>query len=683
MRARILLFVLCLTAYALSAQPCNLSNSSGCLCADGSNDCDLLPDLSVSRDLLLNAAENPEISGELGVSVSTPNTGHGPLRVVPSDYYVCGTDTLFSPGGLFSSCPDGSDPRQLIWQRIYHKHPDGSMSYTDRWAGSMTYHPTHGHMHVDDWGIYSLRQPTADPNPLNWPIVADGGKLGFCLMDYGSCNYYFGHCRDADDNILTTDAPNYGLGGGGYSCGMTNQGISAGWTDIYYHYLEGMQIPIPPNVCNGDYMLVVQVDPNDNFLEENEDNNVQAVPITLTQQAGFSSFDVQVEEGQTLLCPGASITLSVPFTAGSYTWSTGDSGPELVVTEPGVYSVTVNSGVCGDVSSAPVSIGLAEVAAPNTQGDSVCNAGSMTLQAWSADGPVNWYDSPEGGSPIHQGEVFVTPVLTESTSYWTAAEKDFPGAVHHTGQESHTGTSLYSGESFNGYLIFDVSRAVRLHSVKVYTDTPGERIIEWRNAAGGLLASRSVNIPLGESRIVLDIDLVPGSNYQLGTRTVQNIVLLGTESPRLQRSNTGVSMPYILDGMLTIKDTNYGNSLYYYFYDWELREPDMTCASERSEVTALVRLCTGLDQPLLGASLSLAPNPASDWTILQAELPADLPIEWRVMDRMGRTWLAGAEQARAGSWSLQLETSALPPGLYLVEWGSASQRLRTKLDVLR
>jgi len=277
------------SASLLAQSPCNLTNASGCDCLDGSNNCDLLPDLTIAQVLLNDPGSNPESVGELGVSVSSPNIGHGPLRIIATDYFVCGTDTILSPGGYSGTCPDGSDPRQLIKQRIYHKNPDGSMTFYDRWAGSMTYHVSHGHMHVDDWGKYSLRNEVPGTDPTTWPIVAEGAKLGFCLMDYGSCAYYNGHCVNQEGSVLTTNAPNYGLGGGSYSCGLTNQGISAGYTDIYYYYLDGMQIPIPASVCNGTYKLVVVLDPYDYFLEEDESNNVKVATVTLTLLLSSSS----------------------------------------------------------------------------------------------------------------------------------------------------------------------------------------------------------------------------------------------------------------------------------------------------------------------------------------------------------------------------------------------------------
>ncbi len=680
---RLLILWLCTLPFCAMAQPCTISNSLGCDCLDGSNECDLLPDIGISTDLLMDASANPEISGELGVSISTPNTGHGPLRIVATDFFVCGEDTINSPGGFPGLCPDGTEPRQLIKQLIYHKNPDGTMSQWDRWAGSMTYHASHGHMHVDDWGVYSLRTPTSDPDPLSWPIVAEGAKLGFCLMDYGSCNYYYGHCRDASGAIMTTDAPNYGLGGGGYSCGMTNQGISAGWTDIYYHYLDGMQIPIPSTVCNGDYMLVVQVDPNNYFLEENDDNNVAAVPITLTQQTGFSSFNIALSEGSTTICPGESVTLSVPFSAESYSWSNGMSGSSISVSEPGTYTVTVSTGVCGEVTSDELVLELAAVDAPSATGDTVCNSGVMTLQAFGEGLPVHWYDAPEGGTLLDTGEFFVTPELSESTSYWAAVEKPFPGQISQTGQAWHTGASFYSGSTFNGALIFDVQREVWLRSVKVYTDQAAVRTIEWRSSDGTVLGSQTLNIPSGESRVELDFLLLPGLDYQLGTQTAQNIAALGTESPRLRRSSSGVSMPYSASGILQIKDTNFGSSLYYYFYDWEIAEPDLLCESPRQEVLARVEICTGLPQSAAPLSFSMNPNPAVQESVIRAEFERPGALQFRLMDMTGRVLQTQQELMSGSVWQYVVPTSTLPSGMYWVELTCGDQQVREALQVLQ
>ncbi|MFN9596752.1 MAG: hypothetical protein ACK560_08180, partial [Bacteroidota bacterium] len=178
---------------------CNTTNATSCACATpGATNCDLLPDIITARPPLLVQGNNGVIeyaqvgnganNGRLRVSVSSPNIGHGPLEIRATNTFICGTDTFV--GTAPTTCPNtGLPPRTLVVQRVYQKNGN-TMNYYDRHAGSMTYHPTHGHMHVDEWGSYSLRTMSNDPDPMNWPIVGEGAKLAFCLMDYGSCSTY-------------------------------------------------------------------------------------------------------------------------------------------------------------------------------------------------------------------------------------------------------------------------------------------------------------------------------------------------------------------------------------------------------------------------------------------------------------------------------------------------------------
>ena len=98
----------------------------------------------------------------------------------------------------------------------------------------MQYHPAHGHLHIDGWGLYTLR--LKDPSvadTLQWPIVSSGIKVSFCLIDLTTCSGTLGDCVDAAGNVLNNASfPNYGLAGG-YGCGNARQGISVGKVDIY------------------------------------------------------------------------------------------------------------------------------------------------------------------------------------------------------------------------------------------------------------------------------------------------------------------------------------------------------------------------------------------------------------------------------------------------------------------
>ncbi len=383
------LFVVVIIPKLLWSQ-CTTTNATSCQCpAGGGTDCDLLPDISIARLPLTqtsNYTEYPQVcnppcsgnDGRLRLGVSTPIIGFGPLETRGTSKYVCGTDTVDagSVANIPATCPiTGDPPHQLINQRIYHKNGN-TMTFTDRAAGSMTYHPTHGHQHVDDWGIYTLRQSNGDPNPLNWPIIGNGAKLGFCLLDIGSCNGSSGYCTDSLGNTLnSTNIVNYGLGGGSYSCSNTVQGISNGYMDTYSQSLDGMWINIQPQLCNGTYYVVVQIDPHNYFTETNENNNVLAVPITLTQQAG--NIPVISTSGPTILCPGQSVTLT-STAAYNYVWSNGATTQSITVNAAGTFTVTVNTALPCSTTSQPVSVTIKTITATASATPSTICAGQTT-----------------------------------------------------------------------------------------------------------------------------------------------------------------------------------------------------------------------------------------------------------------------------------------------------------------
>ncbi|MBL0340660.1 MAG: proprotein convertase P-domain-containing protein [Bacteroidetes bacterium] len=358
-----LLLVIMLACVGISHSQCTTTNATTCVCATaGVTNCDLLPDIMVARPpLLINGSSgvveysqtgNGSNDGLLRITVSTPNIGLGPLEVRGTNVFVCGTDTIV--GTAPTTCPTtGLPPKQLLNQRVYHKN--GSvMTSTDYPAGTMTYHPSHGHQHVDDWGVYTLRTATTDPNPLNWPIVGTGAKLSFCLLDLSNCTSSNGHCVNDQGTVLnSSNMPNYGLGGGTYGCSQTLQGISAGYVDIYSQSLDGMFITIPPNICNGLYYIVVQLDPNNNFLESNETNNVISVPFTLTKQSG--TVPTISVSGSTSLCPGNTVVLT-SSPAPSYLWSNGATTQSITVSQAGNYSVTTNVNSLCPASSLPMAV---------------------------------------------------------------------------------------------------------------------------------------------------------------------------------------------------------------------------------------------------------------------------------------------------------------------------------------
>lgn len=323
--------------------PCSMGNGGGCHCPDGvSTNCDLLPDMTASAQII--ASQHTETPGLLTLSNATPNIGWGPMEIHGSN--SCWCDTVTVPCST-SICPDGSYPKQKLRQTIYHKSGTTITSHDTLTNGVMSYHPTHGHVHVDNWAEFTLRKATSNPDATTWPIVSTGSKVSFCLINLGDCTSDYGYCRNGNYGPIMTMAnvPNspFGMVSG---CG-TDQGIYVGNLDIYSEGLPGMSIDLT-GVCNGDYYIVSITDPDNNFLESDETNNWAATPITLTHQITGPTAAFTYTGGPNVQFYNSA---SIAYT---YLWYFGDGGtstnqnPLHTYTANGIYNVTlIVSSDCG------------------------------------------------------------------------------------------------------------------------------------------------------------------------------------------------------------------------------------------------------------------------------------------------------------------------------------------------
>ncbi len=661
---RILTYSFFFLAPFMTIAQCTTSNATDCACKDGSSDCDLLPDITISWECLRDGANGPnEEPGRLEVSGSTPNIGHGPLEMRGADqfgyrWFVCGDDTVSindPNSNVEFECANGAVPEHIQFQRIYHK--DGNtMDFWERMIpNAATYHPSHGHNHFDEWGVFTLRyEDVTTADPRNWPIVGRGHKLGFCLMDYYTCSGAPNDdCRDDNTvyqqgNVLDNgDFPNYGLGGGNYGCGQVRQGISSGYTDVYYEYLDGMWIDIPDGTCNGDYWIVYEVDPNDIVLEENEENNFTAIPITLTQQGTSGSTDVVIRaEGGMFVCEDDSVLLRA--TAGSvYSWSTGESTPTIYGHPNTTYSVDV-TGHCGTFSSAPLTVTpVSKPTTPEITNDTVCvvSQGNTTTATLTATGNnVVWYDG--GGNMVGSGNTLVTPQIAATTPYYAVDEGTIDGTTVYGGKFENNGSGGYHGGGQS--LIFDTYMPITIKSVKVYAEGAGNRTIVITDQVDMYVASGIYYLQDGEQRVELNLDVPEGVNFEIG--------LIGDVD--LYRNDGGVSYPYTVQDTLTITNSSAGDQYYYYFYDWEIVAGGGECASEMSMATAVVDICTGIvDDYDLTERISAYPNPSNGEFSLKIDLPGTADVKASVIDLAGRTIWQNTYQDVTGNF---LESISLP-----------------------
>ena len=642
--------LLVISSNQLIAQ-CTINDATDCECLDPTQtDCDLLPDIQLSWFGIIDVSDGPtEYSqdyngadaGRLRISASTPNDGAGPLTVRGVDengwaYFVCGNDTIIDtdPSSNLSSfyCDNGEEARQITWQRIYHRNSDGTMSYYDRMAGSMTYHPTHGHNHSDDWGVFTLRKlDPNEPNPLNWPIVSDGAKMGFCLMDYGTCgtgtnSTYYGHCRDEnryspdylalfpeyDDGTnggtikVNSDYPNFGLGGGQYGCSPIEQGISAGWLDLYGEWLDDQWINLEPGLCNGLYWIIGEVDRNNDYLESNEDNNWTAVQVELTQQLDGGGYNIEIvtdQDGNPNICDGEVITLNPSsLTADSYLWSNGETTPSIEVSESGQYSLNTTS-ACGEGESQAVTVTVNEPVDAPIVNDLIINAGESALLNATGSGNIIWQNM--NGDIVGEGNEFLSEPLYENTTFYAVNEEVIVPAPEFlsSGAPTHEGDSDYSGGVYNGGLRFDALSSFTLNSVLVYTDYAGERTIELQNSSGAVINSLVVDIPAGNNgyTVVLNWEIPQANNLILTTNFDMNNDNFGDNNPMLKRTTDDLpDFPYIIENVVEISEGMYDDgdgpgfstSYYYYFYDWKINNDwnigGFSCLSQPEEVNVCV-----------------------------------------------------------------------------------------------
>jgi hypothetical protein len=187
--------------------------------------------------------------------------------------------------------------------------------------------------------------------------------------------------------------------------------------DTYSQGLDGMWINMPPGLCNGTYYVVVQIDPHNYFLETNENNNVVAVPITLTQQSP-SPQQVLMLIKNPYLCAGDNITLTANF-GTSYLWNTGATSQSINVSSTGNFTVYGDEQLWFRYLISFPGIRY-NSNPPSTTGNSVCNSGSTVLTA-SGTGTMNWYAASSGGTSLFTGNTFNTPVVNSTATYYADA----------------------------------------------------------------------------------------------------------------------------------------------------------------------------------------------------------------------------------------------------------------------
>lgn len=207
----------------------------------------LLPNLIPQGAFDTTLATDTGGRSTLRFSTTSWNGGAGPLELAAGEV-------------------DTGSGKLRVYQVVYQSSGSPALHF----AGAFEYHPTHEHMHFNDFALYTLQ-------PVNAPGGSSriGAKTTFCVMDTTAIN------------LALQGAPGrpfYTL------CGRDLQGISVGWGDTYGAHLPGQEIDFTSN-ADGIYQLKIEVDPKKLLVETNESDNVSCVLLSIRKPSTVTVLD--------------------------------------------------------------------------------------------------------------------------------------------------------------------------------------------------------------------------------------------------------------------------------------------------------------------------------------------------------------------------------------------------------
>lgn len=198
----------------------------------------------------------------------------------------------------------------------------------------------------------------------------------------------------------------------------------------------------------------------------------------------------------------------------------------------------------------------------------VCSGARVLLQYNATLAPQEraiWFNSPSIAVPSDSGQYFLTPPLTQNTTYYVGKT-----AYYKVGRPDLS-AGVNSANSLDGGLIFNASKPFILRSVKIFADQTGVRSVRLLDRDGNIMISRPIIVTqTGEQRVTLNLSVPKGERMAL--------VLSGNF--QLRHSFGGTGFPYQVPDVVSIVSgrTSSGASttlFYYYFFDWEIEVPSV------------------------------------------------------------------------------------------------------------
>jgi hypothetical protein len=252
--------------------------------------------------------------------------------------------------------------------------------------------------------------------------------------------------------------------------------------------------------------------------------------------------------------------------------------PNLLVNNWNAYIIRCQiNNTFGTTNAYPKLITINAVPNISVIGDTVCGGGNVSangiLTANTSTGAIiNWFATPTSTTSLNKGNSFMVSNSNTTTFYAEANSI----RINQVGIADNTGGG--SQQSSTNYNIFDVFTTCIIKDVLVYPGAVGNIVLDLRDSGGILLNSVTYAVSSTNPIVVpLNFTVMPGVNYRLGQ---------GTGSVSMFRNTAGVSYPYTIQDVLSIKGSNFGSAFYYFAYSWNVESA--LCKSARVPVVFTV-----------------------------------------------------------------------------------------------
>lgn len=239
-------------------------------CSNNGKTAELLPDLVIvpffTKTQFQEFGKNDvQYSSQLKISVAIANIGSGPMEVFPES--------------LENFTNDHGKKRFQLLQKVYSLK-NNKFTSENKKSGTIYFEekPGHQHYHVDDWIEMRLVKITNGKRQ----VTSKGAKVSYCLFTNGML-FEKDETSIINNKQYGSNLKNYGLGD--YpSCDLMKQGITVGGYDYYGLMYEGQFLQLPKDLKNGNYILEIEIDPQNKYHESNRKNNLFSMPIKIDKQ---------------------------------------------------------------------------------------------------------------------------------------------------------------------------------------------------------------------------------------------------------------------------------------------------------------------------------------------------------------------------------------------------------------